>query len=470
MLRASTILQQKRRGTPLTQTTTVRKKDTQRPAQAEDLDLRISEQFTGDEALLKRIRTVFKSKEDKEALLTFRQGLRELHLNGNIKFQIPNLTPNEDFYLNRMVFELVFIGARPPLKPFEMLWLEPKPHSYLWNERTEAEFIGNKKLDYTAVIYLDRLKNTQEVDFAISAESAHLAQDYLRDSFNLRQDGVIVKAVLYGLDEAPEHLKVNLYSFIENPHRIFPWSVSIGDSGTTVGHQYGSRWAKKAMAQLLKWALIDKKIKMIDIPQCIRAYTTLFSLVDRSKISLPENKVVRKFIGHFTKMLHELTLFSESGTLESFELDDHLQKIGDLNTYAEALEIKGFDIERLKRFIEDVKKLQLQYKRFSYTNCGSYKEASNEIRPKKTIRTIDCFSDIGQQEICTIEDEGLKKTTLGLIKEANSIKKTYIDPIVQADKDFAEKVALEITSISSPQELLREAKKALVNGKYVASV
>lgn len=435
------------------------------------LDQEINAQFSKDAILLKRINYVFTTNEDKKVLLEIRKQLEKFSSNGDIS--IPITFGDKDFYLNRMAFELTFIGVKLPLQPFKMRWYEPLRGDELWDKDAIAQFIRSKRFNYNGILYPLRLRNEKEneLDFAVSAESAHFAQDYLRDIFNHGEYEIVGRSVLYGLDEAPEHLKKSLFDWIDNPQINYLFAHNlVGDLGVPAGHCYGSRWASGAMTNLLIWTTTDR-MKTQEVAQCIRAYTILFSLVDCSKISSPENKFVRKFISIFGEVLLELKAFAKQET-DLLSISEHLSTLENiLRNHKQSLQSKGLDTDLLQKFIQDLHDITTKHKAISYSNFGSYTEASNEIRPKKLTQvSVNGLYFVGgafiEQPSINPDDSELNQLTERALNDAGAIEKV-MKSIINKDKDFAEKIVCEITSINSPQHLLKEAQEALRKGRYV---
>lgn len=374
------------------------------------LDKQIEKKLNGDEPLLERVKAIFTSYEDKENFLKNLQAVRELYKQGNIEFHDIR---DPSSILRRLAFQFTFIGFSPPIEPVFKL----KCRGFLPEDLIEKDARSAGQAKYCDHLnYRIDILDIDENRFIVNGknpiipreivedfETAHVVQFYLRDCLGINSNHRVDLSEFNMFDmfaELPEHLKTYLYKSIDEPDSQmkarprFRFDSAAHKAASSIEHQIFKKlkdWKRKE--------LVHKE----NLPQCLRAYTVIFSLVNPKEI--PRDNFPLKYLVCVFKKCKDSV--EEQNIVKLFSDDQNTD-------FFKKIELKEEDLELMKSLI------------------------------KKMIRNS-------------------AKNKSSLYEEATKLA----SPILEQQQKFTDRVVASILSINDPKTLFEVAKKTIENGGYV---
>ena len=187
-------------------------------------------------------------------------------------------------------------------------------------------------------------------DLVEDAEPAHVVQHYLKDLLGIYDAESFYSKGMFM--EIPEHLKILLYVFLGeygSKLRKIPTLKMKDELDLEQGaHREAAPVSIKIIEKLNKWEARGL-IKREDLPQCVRAYTIIFSLVNPREIFDEGNSQIYMLIDYCKALCFEE---SDKGKRSIAENIKNL-----LSKHSKALRKKGFkdsDFALIKQIIKIV--------------------------------------------------------------------------------------------------------------------
>ena len=274
-----------------------------------DLDKQIEEKLKGDEPLLKRVRAIFTSLDDKKNFLSNLDEAEKLHRDGNIEFYDIR---DPSSILRRLAFQFTFIGFSSTIdSAFKLRCIG-------YSQEMSPEVTNGGACNRVSYLnYWISILDNDENRFLLNgpkpifpreivedAEIAHAVQRYLKDLLGVKEENLIAPDQFVMFIEIPEHLKILFYKSLQDSEFDMSQGLSLGTGvGFFMeGHLNAKPVSDRLITKLLDW---EKRnlIKREDLPQCIRAYTVIFSLVNPKEICIEGNKEIRQLIRDLGSLL-----------------------------------------------------------------------------------------------------------------------------------------------------------------------
>lgn len=381
-----------------------------------NIDKQIEEKLKGDELLLQRVKTIFTSLDDKKNFLNNLDAVEKLHKNGNIEF---HEIRDPSSILKRLAFQFTFIGFSSPIDPpFKLNCL-----GFIQKADPNATHSGscsrNEYLNYGVSILdndenrflLDGVKPVFPRELVEDAELAHVTQHYLKDLLGIKQENLLIPEQFLMFMEIPEHLKILFYKSLQEPGFDMSQGLKLGEGGLLMdGHLSAKPVSDQLITKLLDWenrGLIERK----DLPQCIRAYTVISSLVNPKEICIEGNEQIRQLFMHLVSSL-------------TAEINEHKES-------------KVLDIEKLLSKYSDI-----------------FKSRGLQEGDLTLIREVAA---------------NMSKDTDGVQEKALELNKLapLLAPFNEQHQQFMDRLINSVLSIDDPKTLFEVAAKTIEDGGYV---
>ena len=222
-----------------------------------------------------------------------------------------------------------------------------------------------------------------------------------------KEENIINPIDLAMFAEIPEHLKVLVYKSLQDAN--FDVSQGIQFNPPSIQHLIAKPVSNQLITKLLDW---EKRnlITRTDIPQCIRAYTVIFSLIDLKEICIEDNKEIRQLVRDLSSLL-------------GAEVKEHKES-------------KIQDIENLLTNHPDIFKTR------------GLKESDFELIRKTSAKIANCY-DIQEK-----------------VDEFDELTPILVT-LFEQQKQFQDRVVNSVLSIDDPKTLFEVARKTIENGGYV---
>ena len=396
-----------------------------------EIDKQIEEKLKSDEPLLQRVKAIFTSLDDKKNFLSNLDEVEKLHSSGNIKFREVFEIRDPSSVLRRLAFQFTFIGFSSPVDSAFKLRCVGYPQKML-PEATHRGTCSRDSYLYYWITTLDNdesrfvLDGTKPVfprELVEDAEVAHVVQYYLKDLLGIKQENLISPDQFVMFMEIPEHLKVLFYKSLQESDFDMSQGLSLGTGvGFFMeGHLNAKPVSDRLITKLLDWEkrnLINRK----DLPQCIRAYTVIFSLVDPKEICIEGNEQIRQLMIFLERLLifPERLLISEVDESKTLRVQE-IEKV--LRNHSNTFKARGLQ-ESDFALIREV--------------AANLSKSSGDLQSK------------------TLEFNKLGPVLTPICEQQK-----------QFEQEFINRIRSSILSIDDPKTLFEVARKTIENGGYV---